>query len=281
MTHCVLGDFNGHTDWQSVLKNVEVVIHLAARAHVMNETVSDPQAAFRQHNVEATLELAKQAAVSGVKRFVYLSSVKVNGEKTSLEKPFTEYQPADPQDPYGQSKYEAELGLRAIKKSLGMQVVIIRPPLVYGPGVKANFLKLLDIANGRLPLPLASIQNKRSIIYLGNLVDAIFTCAWHPKAAGQTYLVSDGEDLSTAELIDSMCHALHRDSHMFPLPIALLRAIAKLFGKSAIIDRLTESLIVDSSKIKNELAWYPPYTLKQGMQLTADWFTLTHVPQVR
>jgi nucleoside-diphosphate-sugar epimerase len=273
--HHVLGDFNGYTDWQLALKNVDVVIHLAARAHVMNETVTDPLAAFRINNVDATLELARQAAVSGVKRFVYLSSVKVNGESTNFLNPFNESQPANPQDPYGVSKYEAELGLREIEKTSGMQVVIIRPPLIYGPGVKANFLKLLLFAHSRVPLPLASVRNKRSFIYLGNLVDAIFLCAWHPQAAGQTYLVSDGEDLSTAELINSMCEAFHRKSYVFRMPVTLMRGLAKVLGKSATIDRLVESLVVDSTKIRNELGWLPPYSLKEGMQTTADWFTLS------
>ncbi|OHB71542.1 MAG: NAD-dependent dehydratase [Planctomycetes bacterium RBG_16_43_13] len=258
------------TDWSDALAGVDAVVHLAARVHVMNDTASDPLSAFRQINVAGTERLARMAATHGVKRFVYISSVKVNGER--CEKPFTEHNIPAPQDPYGVSKWEAEQVLHKVDKDIGLEVVILRPPLVYGPGVKANFLSLLKLVDRAIPLPLSSITNLRSFIYVGNLVDAIITCISHPKAAGQTYLVSDGEDVSTPELIRRVAVALGRPGRLFPFPPSLMRFAGKLFGKSDAVERLVSSLTIDSSKIQRELEWKPPYTMEQGLRETTVWY---------
>ncbi len=258
------------TDWSDVLIRADAVVHLAARVHVMNDTATDPLSAFRQVNVAGTDRLARMAAINGVKRFVYVSSIKVNGE--GCEKPFTEHDIPAPDDPYGISKREAEQVLHLIAGDTGLEVVILRPPLVYGPGVKANFLSLFKIVDRGIPLPLASINNHRSLIYLGNFVDAIITCINHPKAAVQTYLVSDGEDVSTPELIQRMAAALGRPARLFPFPPSLMRFAGKLFGKSDAVERLVGSLTIDSSKIQRELGWKPPYTMEQGLKETAEWY---------
>ncbi len=258
------------TDWSKALAGADAVIHLAARVHVMNDFVADPLAAFREVNVAGTERLARMAATTGVKRFVYISSVKVNGE--GCEKSFTERDIPAPEDPYGVSKWEAEQVLHTVAEDTGLEVVILRPPLVYGPGVKANFLSLLKLLDRAIPLPLSSINNLRSFIYVGNFVDAIITCINHPKAAGQTYLVSDGEDVSSPELIMRVADALGKPVRLFPFPPALMRFAGKLTGKAAAVDRLLGSLVVDSSKIRRELNWKPPYTMEEGLRETAEWF---------
>lgn len=263
------------TDWSTALAGVDVVVHLAARVHVMNDSAADPLSEFRLVNVTGTERLARMAAANGIKRFVYISSIKVNGEV--CEKPFTERDIPAPVEPYGVSKWEAEQVLHKVAEETGLEVVIIRPPLVYGPGVKANFLSLFKIVDRGVPLPLASIDNRRSFIYLGNLVDAIITCISHPEASGQTYLISDGADVSTPELIRRVGAALGRPARLFPLPPALMRFAGKLIGKSAAVERLLGSLTLDSSKIGRELAWKPPYTMQEGLRETAEWFkTMSH-----
>ncbi len=236
----------------------------------MDETSGDPLAAYRQVNVEGTECLARQAAAKGVQRLVFLSSVKVLGEETDV--PYSEQNLPGPQDPYGVSKLEAENILQQIAEETGLEVVIIRPPLVYGPGVKANFRKLLGMIQRGLPLPFAGINNRRSLIYLGNLIDVIITCATHPKAAGNTFMVSDGEDISTPELIRRIAHALGVSARLFPVPLSLMRLAGKLVGRSAAVNRLTGSLTVDSSKIRRELGWEPPFTMEEGLRETAEWF---------
>ncbi len=253
------------TDWSDALLGVDAVVHLAARVHVMNDTSSYPLSAFRKVNVAGTERLARMAAINGVKRFVYVSSVKVNGE--GCEKPFTEHDIPAPDDPYGVSKWEAEQVLRKVAEDTGLEVVILRPPLVYGPGVKANFLSLFKIVDRGVPLPLASINNHRSLIY-----DAITTCINHPEASGQTYLVSDGEDVSTPELIRRVAAALGRPARLFPFPPSLMRFAGKLFGKADAVERLVGSLTIDSSKIRRELGWKPPFSMEQGLKETAEWF---------
>ena len=267
----VVGNINTTTDWSAALADVNVVIHLAARVHVMQEKSDDPLAEFQEVNLHGTLNLARQAAQAGVSRFVYISSIKVNGEYTDA-KPFTESDAPEPQDPYGISKWQAEQGLHTIGRETGMEIVIIRPPLVYGPGVKANFFNLLNIVSKSLPLPLGSIKNSRSMIYVENLVDALVFASTHPKAAGQTYLVSDGIDVSTPRLISMIATAMKKPNRVFAFPVLLMRLAAKCIGKSHVIDRLTQSLQVDSSKIRSELGWNPPYTMEQGIQVTVDWF---------
>jgi nucleoside-diphosphate-sugar epimerase len=254
-----------------LLKGTKIVIHLAARVHVMNDNAADPLAAFQATNLHGSVNLARQAAEAGVRRFIYVSSIKVNGEYTD-DKPFTEADKPNPQDPYGVSKWQAEQALHEISRQTGMELVIVRPPLVYGAGVKANFYNLLKLTSKALPLPLGAIENRRSMIYVENLVDALVLCATHPEAVGQTYLVSDGQETSTPDLIMAISRAMQRPNRVYPFPVSLLRLAARLLGKSSVIDRLTQSLVIDSSKIRNELGWQPPYTMQQGLQITSDWF---------
>jgi nucleoside-diphosphate-sugar epimerase len=233
----------------------------------MNDKSADPLEEFRKINVDATIHLAKQAAAAGVKRFIYLSSIKVNGESTQLGRPFTAEDVARPQDPYGVSKHEAERALRKIAEQTGMEVVIIRPPLVYGPGVKANFASMMGIIQRGLPLPLASLtDNQRSLVALGNVIDLIVTCINHPAAANQTFLVSDDEDLSTAELLRRMGQALKKPTKLFYVPIFLLQLGAALINKSEIYQRLCGSLQVDITKTKDLLHWKPPLSVDQGLR---------------
>jgi len=267
-----VGDIDGNTDWAKALRGADVVIHLAARVHVMKDTATDPLAEFLKVNLNGTENLAQQAARAGVKRLVYVSSVKVNGEETHGQHSYTELDTPAPQDAYGKSKWEAEQALRRIALETGLQVVIVRPPLVYGPGVKGNFISLLAAINKGIPLPLAGANNARSLVYAGNLVDALIACATHPAAVGQTYLVRDGEDVSTALLVEKIAVALGRNSRSFYFPPALLRAAAAVLGRSAQVDRLFGSLRVSDAKIRAELGWVPPYTLAQGLRATVDWY---------
>lgn len=259
-----------NTDWSEALSGIDTVIHLAARVHIMNDTSCDPLVEFRQVNVAGTKRLASEAAKAGVNRLVFISSIKVNGEETEV--PYTLDSTPNPSDPYGISKWEAEQCLRQIEAETGMEVVVVRPTLVYGPGVKANFLNMMKIIQRGIPLPLASITNKRSLIYIGNLVDALATCSTHPTAAGKTYLVSDGEDVSTPELIRRVARALGKPARLVPITPIMLRLAGAMAGKSAAVNRLTGSLTVDSSKIRHELGWIPPFTMAEGLRVTAEWF---------
>jgi nucleoside-diphosphate-sugar epimerase len=252
---------------------VDALIHLAARVHVMKDDSSDPSAAHRQLNTDVTLSLARQAAAQGVKRFIYLSSIKVNGEGgINLDRPYTETDRPQPIEPYGQSKWAAEQGLNQISEQTGLEIVIIRPPLVYGPQVKGNFQQLLRIIQIGLPLPLGSVKNRRSLVYVGNLVDAIITCLNHPNAKNQTFLVSDGEDLSTPDLIRYLAYSLDTRLILLPIPPSLLQLLCQLTGKSAPVSRLLGSLTVSTEKITTILNWQPPYTVGQGIKLTAKWY---------
>ena len=267
-----IGAIDGATNWIDTLRSVDVVIHLAARVHVMKDASADPLAEFLKVNLHGTVNLAQQAARAGVRRLVFVSSIKVNGEQTGETAPFTESDKPNPQDPYAISKWQAEQALQRIARETGLEVVIVRPPLVYGPGVKGNFISLVSAIDKGLPLPLKGANNTRSLVYVGNLVDALITCATHPAATGQTYLVSDGEDISTALLAEKIASALGRSNRSFYLPPALLRAAASLVGRSEQIDRLFGSLRVSNEKICGELSWSPPYTLNQGLRATADWY---------
>lgn len=272
----VVGNMDAHANWSEALSGVDAVIHLAARVHVMRDVAKDPLAEFRKVNVAGTERLARAAAAAGVRRFVYVSSIKVNGDATQGGRKFTELDRPAPQDPYGVSKYEAELTLHAVASETGLKIVIVRPPLVYGPGVKGNFIQMLKVLGKGLPLPLASVKNRRSLVYLGNLVDALILCATHPAAAGQTYLVSDGEDISTPELLQALAASAGWHAHLLPCPPFLLHMAAQLAGKGAQADRLLGSLQADSGKIRRELNWTPPYTLTQGLQATAEWYRAEH-----
>ncbi len=257
------------TDWRPALGSVEAVVHLAARVHVMNET--DADALHRQANAEGTLRLAEAAAAAGVRRLVFLSTVKVNGERTGAA-PFRESDPPAPADAYARSKWEAETGLAGLSKRTGLEVVVVRPPLVYGPGVGANFLALLKICQARVPLPLAGAANRRSLLFVGNLADAVARCLDDPAAAGETYLLRDGEDISTAELVRRAAQALGRPARLFPLPTGVLGLAGGLIGKGAVVGRLLDSLAVDDGKIRRQLGWTPPFTVDHGLNETAAWF---------
>ena len=261
-----VGELNQATHWCGALNGVDSVIHLAARVHVMHDKAADPLAAFRAVNVAGTLNLARQAADAGVKRFVFISSVKVNGEISQPGRPFTEADSPNPQDAYGQSKHEAEQGLRQFAADTGMEVVIIRPPLVYGPGVKANFAALMRAVQRGWPLPLGAVHNQRSLVALDNLVDFIVTCITHPKAANQTFLVSDGQDLSTTELIRGMAQAAGVPARLLPVPVWALQAGAKLLGKGDAVQRLCGNLQVDISKARELLGWLPPVSVEEGLK---------------
>ena len=272
----VVGEIGADTDWSATLDGVEVVIHLAARVHVMRDTVTDPLAEFRRVNVAGTEHLARCAAAGGVKRLVYVSSIKVNGEETHEEEKFSAADEPAPLDPYGVSKWEAEQALHRVAQETGLEVVIVRPPLVYGPGVKGNFAQMLSVVAKGMPLPFASVHNRRSLIYVDNLADALIVCASHPVAAGQTYLVSDGEDISTPDLLRQLAAAMGVSSRLFPCPSAWLRLAGKLAGKSQQLERLLGSLQVDGDKIRRDLNWMPPYSLQQGLRATAEWYRTRH-----
>lgn len=257
------------THWGEALRGITTVIHLAARVHVMQDVASDPLEEFRRVNVAGTERLARSAAAQGVKRFVFVSSIKVNGESTSAE-PFREDDRPAPQDPYGVSKLEAEEMLRRVAAETGMEVVIVRPPLVYGAGVKGNFATMLKVLSKGIPLPFASVNNRRSLVYVGNLVEALILCATHPAAGGRTYLVSDGEDISTSDLLRRLGAELGHAARLFPCPASLLLMIGRLTGKHDQMQRLLGSLRVDSGKIRRELGWMPAYSLQQGLQATAQ-----------
>jgi nucleoside-diphosphate-sugar epimerase len=267
-----VGDLSTVTDFKVVLNGCQVVIHAAARVHVMKEAADEPLVEYRKVNVDGTLNLARQAAAAGVRRFIFISSIKVNGEGTA---PGASYKADDvpaPVDPYGISKMEAEHGLRALAAETGMEMVIIRPVLVYGPGVKANFLSMMCWLNKGLPLPFGVIYNKRSVVALDNLVDLIVTCIDHPAAANQTFLVSDGEDLSTSELLRRMGVALGKPARLLPVPSWLLEQGARLLGKQALAQRLCGSLQVDISKTRELLGWTPPVSVDEALRRTAVHF---------
>ena len=264
-----LSDLNQRQD---ILARVDYIIHLAARVHQMKDTAADPLAAFRAINTEATLNLARQAAQHGVKRFIYLSSIKVNGEKTTPGCPFTADDTPAPQDPYGISKAEAEIQIRELSAETGLEVVIIRPPLVYGPGVKANFLSMMRWLDKGFPLPLGAIHNRRSLVALPNLVDLIINCLTHPAAANQTFLVSDNEDLSTTDLLRRMSNALGKPAWLLPIPVQWLEFTASLLGKKAVAQRLCSSLQLDIHKTQTLLNWTPPISVDEALQYTARHF---------
>ncbi|HHN0997730.1 TPA: UDP-glucose 4-epimerase family protein [Pseudomonas aeruginosa] len=267
----VFGNLVKH-DWASSLEGQEVVIHCAARVYVMKDASRDPLSEFRRVNVEGTLNLARQAAKAGVKRFVFISSIKVNGESTRLGVPYTADDIAMPLDPYGVSKLEAEQKLLSLAARVDMEVSIIRPVLVYGPGVKANFLSMMEWLKKGMPLPLGAIDNKRSLVALDNLVDLILTCMKHPAAANQIFLVSDDEDLSTTELLRRTGKAMGRPARLIPIPSRFLGFSARLLGKPAIVQRLCESLQVDIEKTRDLLGWQPPVSVDEALHKTVHHF---------
>ncbi|MDR0441558.1 MAG: SDR family oxidoreductase [Candidatus Accumulibacter sp.] len=256
-------------DWSAALDGVAAVVHCAARVHVMRES-GGGAAAYRRINVEGTLNLARQAAAAGVRRFVFLSSIKVNGECTPPDRPFTADQTPAPRDAYGISKMEAEQGLRALALDSGLEVVVVRPCLVHGPGVKANFLTLMRYLARGWPLPFARVtQNRRSFVALDNLVDLLARCIDHPDAANRTFLVSDGEDLSTADLLERLGAALGRPARLFPVPVGWLEAAAAMLGRGDEARRLCQSLQVDMRQTRETLGWTPPLDVNEGLRRTA------------
>lgn len=267
-----VGEIGPQTSWGQALAGIDAVVHLAARVHVMLDMAADPLIAHRQVNTEGTLILARQAAVHGIRRFVYVSSIKVNGEATQPDMPFTGDEIPAPVDAYAVSKREAEDGLRKVGEETGMEVVIIRPPLVYGPGVKANFRSMMQWLHKGVPLPLGAIHNRRSLVALDNLMDLIVTCIDHPAAANKTFLVSDGEDLSTTELLRRMGLALGRPARLMPIPAFLLGAGAVLLGRRDMAQRLCGSLLVDISKARTLLGWTPPVSVDESLVKTARHF---------
>ena len=260
------GDLSGPVDWKPALDGCSVVVHLAARVHMMHEPAADPEAIYRAMNVDATMRLAEQAAEQGVRRFIFVSSVKVNGERT-LDRPFRADDPPAPEDAYGRSKLAAELALQAWAARTGTELVIVRPTLVYGPGVRANFLRLMQLVKSGVPLPLGGIRNSRSMVALGNLVDFLVLCATHPAASSATWMVSDNHDLSLPELITKIASAMGRRPRLLPLPPSLLSAGAALVGRRAAASRLLDSLQVDISPALDRLGWTPPLDVESGIRL--------------
>ncbi|MFT5636896.1 MAG: UDP-glucose 4-epimerase [Cognaticolwellia sp.] len=262
-------DLNEKSGFRAALVNINTVIHCAARAHIMNDDAQDPLAEFRKLNTLGTLNLAKQAVVAGVKRFIYISTIKVNGESTTVGLPYKASDNSAPIDPYGQSKSEAEQQLLTLGKSSGMEIVIIRPPLVYGEGVKANFASLMNLVGKGLPLPFRSINsNKRSMVSVYNLVDLIVTCIKEPKAANQIFLVSDDDDLSTAEMVALMAKVHGKTNLALPVPVWIFDLVAKLLNKQDVVSRLTGSLQLDIEHTKNTLNWKPAYSVEHGFKLS-------------
>ncbi|MBP4046238.1 UDP-glucose 4-epimerase family protein [Chromobacterium violaceum] len=268
--YCAVGDINAGTDWAAALSEVDVVVHTAARVHVMCDTVADPLDAFREVNVRGTLNLARQAVKSGVKRFIFVSSIKVNGEFTLLNQPFRPDDKPQPVDPYGVSKYEAECGLFEIARETGLEVVIVRPPLVYGPGVKGNFASMMKIIKKRLPLPLGAIKNnRRSMVSLGNLISVLEKCITHPRAVNQVFLVSDGEDLSTADLLHKLAGCMNESVCLINIPISILMGGASLLGRRDMALRLLGNLQVDDRKTRELLDWKPIISVSEGLRRAA------------
>lgn len=268
----LVGDLLPVTDWRTAIQGVYAVVHCAARVHVMQDDADEPLQAYREVNVSGTLNLARQAAHAGVRRFVFVSSIKVNGESTQPGHAFTADDVPAPLDPYAVSKFEAELGLREIELQTGMEVVIVRPPLVYGPGVKANFAAMMRWVARGIPLPLGATQNARSMVALENLVDLLVTCVKHPAAAGQTLLVSDGEDVSTTELLRRTAQSMGKKAFLLPIPAFVLEWGAALLGKRAVAQRLCGSLQLDINKTRQLLDWTPPVSLDEGLRRAAEGF---------
>jgi Nucleoside-diphosphate-sugar epimerases len=264
-----VGKIGPDTNWQPLLRGVDAVVHLAARAHVLRETEPDPLHAFRFVNTAGTLRLAQQAANAGVRRFVFLSSIGVNGNATHGT-PFTEADEPNPQDAYAISKLEAEMGLRNIARQSRMEIVLIRPPLVYGPGARGNFARLVNLAKRNVPLPLGAIPNRRSLVGLDNLVSFISICLTHPKAANETFLISDGEDLSTTQLLRKITESFGRRARLIPVPASWLALAARQVGKQALAQQLLSSLVVDNTKARSLLAWEPVASVDEQLRKIAE-----------
>ena len=262
----VTSDIGSSTDWRMALAGCDAVVHLAARVHMIREAERDPLALYRRTNTEATLNLARQAAQARVKRFVFISTIKVNGE--GRDAPYRETDAPAPEDAYAISKWEAEQGLQRIAQETGLEVVILRPPLLYGPGVKANFQRLIQAVARGWPLPFGAVRNRRSLLYLGNFVDAIRLCVEHPGAAGQTFLLDDGKPVSTPDVARALARAMNRPARLLAVPVGVLQFVGTLLGKRAEVARLAGSLFLDSSAIRSRLGWKPPFSMEEGLAAT-------------
>jgi nucleoside-diphosphate-sugar epimerase len=271
----VVGDIGPDTEWQEALRNIEVVVHLAARVHMLHESGDTVAAVYRHVNRDGTIRLAEQAARAGVRRLIFLSSIKVNGEGTRPGQPYTEADTANPQDPYGISKWEAEEILRQMDRRGVIETVIVRPPLIYGPGVGANFLRLIKLVDRGLPLPFGHTANKRSLIAVENLCDFLLCCITHPAASGHTFLVSDGKDLSTTELVQLIGQYLGKIPPLLPVPYGLMRFPAALLNREELVTRLWGSLQVDINKAQQLLGWHPPIPVNTGIHETIQWYQHT------
>jgi nucleoside-diphosphate-sugar epimerase len=265
------------TDWSPALNNADVVIHLAARVHILNETASDPLHAFRLVNTHSTECLARQAVQAGVRRLVFVSTIGVHGPTTPIDQPLTEDAPIRPYNAYAQSKWEAEQVLREIEADTGLEVVIVRPPLIYGPGAPGNFGRLLQWVVRGVPLPLGLTRNRRSLISLANLVDFLGVCTTHPQAAGRTFLVSDNEDLSTTELVRRLACAFNRPARLIPVPEKLARIVARLIRHEQIVDQLWGSLVLEMSYARKQLAWLPGVTVNEALQEIAQYYPSEYI----
>ncbi len=274
-TRATVGDIGPETDWTPVLAGVDAVVHLAARVHRMRDTAADPLAEFRRVNVAGARRLAVQAAAAGVRRIVFASSIKVNGEHTETE-PFSASDLIDPRGPYAVSKAEAEAALWEIAKTRALQVAVLRPPLVHGPGVRANFLALLRLIDRGLPLPFDALRNRRSLVALDNLADALLRCVDHPAAAGRVWLVRDGADLTLPELVRVLARGLERPARLVPVPDWSLRAAGRVLGRPDAVARLVESLQVDDSPLRRDLGWTPPVPPEDALLATAAWYRRHH-----
>jgi nucleoside-diphosphate-sugar epimerase len=273
----VLGDIGPRTEWREALRGVDVVVHLAARVHVMDNPARESMADYRAVNVEGTRCLAESAAAAGVRRLVFLSSLKVNGEAKS--QPYSEADPPEPEGPYAKSKWEAEQALREVAAKTGLEWTVLRPPLVYGPGVGANFERLMSAVAHRIPLPLGAVRNRRSLLFLGNLVDAVRVCLTHTAAANATFLLRDGEDISTPDLVRRLARSLGVAPVLLPVPVGLLHLAARLTGRQAAVERLTGTLRIDDSLVRRRLGWKSPFALDEGLAETARWYRATRRAQ--
>ena len=269
-TH-VVGEIGPHTRWERVLRGMEGVVHLAAKVHVIQQPTQAVRDEYQRVNVNGTEMLARAAADAGVKRFVYLSTVKVQGEATPRYRPFVESDKPEPRDLYGESKWGAEQSLASVSRDTGMEVVILRPPMIYGAGVKANFLSLLRAVERGWPLPLGRVNNRRSLIYVENLADAVTKCLHHPDAAGRTFLVADAA-ISIADLVRKLSAGLGRRARLFPVPVAILRGVGTLLGKSSTVEKVTSSLVVDCGEIQRIVGWRPPISMEDGLRATCNWY---------
>ncbi|MFA0509585.1 MULTISPECIES: UDP-glucose 4-epimerase family protein [Vibrio] len=272
----LIPSIDASTDWSSAFEGVDCVVHCAARVHQMNESAQGALTAYRDINTLGTLNLAKQAAEAGVKRFVFVSSIKVNGEFSEPNLPFEPNLKNTPQDPYGLSKYEAEVELAKLSKDTGLEVVIIRPPLVYGPGVKANFLSMMRLIDKGIPLPFGAIKNQRSLVYLDNLSDLILTCCEHPSAPGYTFLASDDQDVSTTQLMQTIAHTMGKSPRLIPIPMSWIQAGSSALKKKHIAQRICGNLQVEIGLTKETLGWKPPVSFEQGIKRTVEAYLKSH-----